>query len=298
MSVIDKRFFDKETEKYRANDIYGKRHSSWMIFVYAFLVLLTIGQLFPMIWLINFSLLKTGELFGTELLKWPNPFQWINYSQAYIDGHIARYFMNSVIVVGLSIFFSVLLSFMLAYACTRMEWKLRGLVYGIVLIGMMIPVHATLLPNFLWFKKFSLLDTYPGLIIPYVAFTLSFNTLIFSGYLQSVHRSLEESAMIDGCTIWGVLFKIVAPITKPAIITVAIMTFINNWNEFIMARTFLSSETIRTLPFAVINFVGEYSTNFAVQFACMVLVALPSLLIYFILSKYITEAVTSGAVKG
>lgn len=298
MSTNDKYDFEQETQKYKTNEMYRIRHTVGMTLIYAILILLTISALFPMVWLINFSLVKSGELYGTELLKWPNPFQWVNYQRAWVDGQILHYFINSVTVVGLSVFLSVLFSFMLAYACTRMEWKLRTLVYGIVLTGMMIPIHATLLPNFQLFKVFGLLDTYPGLIIPYIAFTLPFNTLMLSGYLHSVHRSLEESAMIDGCNNWGVMFKIVAPIMKPAIVTTTIITFINNWNEFIMARTYLSTENVRTLPFAVIKFNGEYSAQYAIQFAVMVCVAIPSLLTYFILSKYITEAVSQGAVKG
>lgn len=268
------------------------------MFLYFIMIILAVSQLFPLVWMIDYSLVKSGDLFGDEFMKIPQPIQWINYQKAWVDGKILQFCFNSVIIVGCTVIFAVLFSYMLAYACTRMEWKLRGLVYGFVLMAMMIPIHATLLPNFLLFKQFGLLDTYLGVIIPYVAFQLPFNTLVFTGFLSTVHRALEEAALIDGCTIWGVMFKIIAPITKPAIITVSIMTFINYWNEFIMANTFLSTEALKTLPFSVFKFVGEYSSNYAVIFACMVLVALPSILIYLFLSKYITSGVTMGAVKG
>jgi len=268
------------------------------ILLYLLLIIIALGQIFPLIWLINYSLVKSSELFGNDFLKWPNPFQWINYYHAWIDGHILLYFTNSVIVVGSSVILSVLLSFMLAYACMRMEWKLRTLTYGFVMLGMMIPIHATLLPNFMMFNATKIINTYWALIIPYTAFSLSFNTMVYSGFLKTIPRALEESALIDGCSIWGAMFKIIAPITKPAMVTVAIMTFIGNWNEFIMVNTYLSSDNLRTLPFSVYKFTGEYSSDYAIQFACMVLVALPSLLIYFILNKYITEGVTMGAVKG
>ncbi len=265
---------------------------------YGFLIGLAVGQIFPLVWLFNYSLVKSGDLFGTDFIKIPNPPLWQNYVRAWVDGQIFHYFINSVIVVGFSVILSVLISFLLAYACTRMEWKLSGLVYGFVLMGMMIPIHATLLPNFLLFNKLNLLDTHLGLIIPYVAFTVPFNTILISGFLQSIHRALEESAMIDGCSVWKTVFLIIAPITKPALITTAIMTFINNWNEFIMANTYLSTEAVRTLPFSVIKFVGYYRSDYAIQFACMAIVAIPSLIIYFALNKYITEGVTAGAVKG
>jgi raffinose/stachyose/melibiose transport system permease protein len=268
------------------------------ILIYALLIILALGQIFPLIWLINYSLVKSSELFGNDFLKWPQPFQWINYVHAWVDGHILLYFVNSIIVVGISVVFAVLFSFMLAYACMRMDWKLRTLTYSFVMLGMMIPIHATLLPNFMLFNSLKITDTYWALIIPYTAFNLAFNTMVYSGFLKTIPRALEESALIDGCSIWGAMFKIIAPITKPAMVTVAIMTFIGNWNEFIMVNTFISSDNLRTLPFSVYKFTGEYSSDYAIQFACMVLVALPSLLIYFILNKYITEGVTMGAVKG
>lgn len=281
------------------NSNYQAVFSKAKIFLfYAFLIGLALSQMFPLFWLFNYSLVKSGDLFGTEFIKIPNPPLWHNFVRAWVDGRIFQYFINSVIVVGCSVVLSVLVSFLLAYACTRMEWKLRGLVYGFVLMGMMIPIHATLLPNFLLFNKLRLLNTHLGLIIPYVAFTIPFNTIMIAGFLKSLHRALEESAMIDGCSVWGTIFRIIAPITKPALITTAIMTFMNNWNEFIMANTYLSTEDVRTLPFSVIKFVGYYRSDYAIQFACMAIVAIPSLIIYFALNKYITEGVTAGAIKG
>jgi len=268
------------------------------LIIYIVLIALAIGQLFPLIWLFDYSLVKSGDLFGAEFMKLPNPPLWNNFARAWVDGKIFHYFINSCIIVGVSVLLSMLVSLLLAYACTRMEWKLRGIVFGFALIGMMIPIHATLLPNFLLFNFFHLLNTHIGLIIPYVAFTIPLNTFMLSGFLKTIPRSLEESAMIDGCNIWGTLFKIIAPVTKPALITVAIITFVNNWIEFIMANTYLSSDDVRTLPFSVINFIGYYSSDYALQFACMAIVAIPSLLIYFALNKYITEGVTMGAVKG
>ncbi len=265
---------------------------------YAFLMGLAVSQMFPLFWLFNYSLVKSGDLFGAEFIKLPNPPLWQNFVRAWVDGQIFHYFINSVIVVGCSVVLTVLASFLLAYACTRMEWKLRGLVYGFVLMGMMIPIHATLLPNFLLFNTLGLLNTHLGLIIPYVAFAIPFNTIMIAGFLKSIHRALEESAMIDGCSVWGSMFLIIAPVSKPALITTAIMTFMNNWNEFIMANTYLSTEDVRTLPFSVIKFVGYYRSDYAIQFACMAIVAVPSLIIYFTLNKYITEGVTAGAVKG
>ena len=266
--------------------------------LYTFFVLFAVVQLFPLVWLLDYSLVKSGELFGSEVLRWPHPFQWINYAKAWVDGKIALYLWNSIVVVVGSVAASTVFAFMIAYACTRMKWRLRGVIYGVVMLGMVVPLHTTLLPNFVWFNVFGLINTRVGLMIPYVAFTLSFNTLIFSGMLSSLPRSVEESAWIEGAGIGRLLASIVAPMSLSAFATVIIMTFLNNWNEFIMAYTFLSSDRLRTLPFAIIRFQGQYSSAYAVQFACMFLVAAIPIALYFIFNRWIIAGATAGAVKG
>ena len=162
---------------------------------------------------------------------------------------------------------------------------------------MVIPIHTTLLPNFIWFGWFGLIDTRLGLVIPYVAFTLSFNTLIFMSQLQSLPASLEEAALVDGASWPRILWSVVLPLARPATITVSVMTFLTCWNEFIMANTYLASDDLRTLPFSIIRFQGQYSADYAAQFACMVIVAIPALVLYLAFSKHIMAGATSGAVK-
>lgn len=265
--------------------------------LYTLLILFAAAQLFPLLWLFDYSLVKSGELFGPDILRIPRPPQWSNFARAWYDGHIPQYFLNSVLVVGGSVLGATFLSFCVAYATTRMVWRLRALVYNIVLLGMVIPIHTTLLPNFIWFRMFGLYNTRVGLMIPYIAFNLAFNTLMFSGMMRSLPRSVEESAYLDGARMPVLLGQIIAPMVVPAIATVSIMTFLNGWNEFIMANTFLATESLRTLPFAVIRFEGQYASDYAIQFACMALVAIPPILLYFLLNRWIMAGVTAGAVK-
>lgn len=266
--------------------------------IYFFLILLAIIQIFPLLWVANYSLCKTGDLFGDELLKIPNPPQFNNYVRAFIDGKILQYFINSILIVSSSVFFAGLFSFMAAYACIRLEWKLRIAVYSFIMLGMVIPIHTTLLPNFLLFKYFKLLNNYLGLIIPYIAFNLSFNTLIITGIIKTLPKSLEESAVIEGCNIWQIIFKIIAPLSKAGFVTIGVMTFLNCWNEFIMANTYISKESLKTLPFAIIKFTGQYTSDYAIQFACMTLVTIPPIILFFFFNKYIMSGVTVGAIKG
>jgi len=267
------------------------------ILLYLFLAAFAVIQLFPLLWLFDFSLVKSGELFGPAILTIPHPAEWGNFVRAWHDGHIPQYFLNSVIIVGGAVVGATFLSFCAAYATTRMVWRLRLVAYNIILLGMIIPIHTTLLPNFIWFRLFGLYNTRIGLMIPYIAFNLSFNTLMFSSLMRSLPRSVEESAYIDGAGMPTLLSRVVAPMVVPAVATVSIMTFLNGWNEFIMANTFLASESLRTLPFAVIRFEGEYASDYAVQFACMTLVAIPPIILYFVFNRWIMAGVTAGAVK-
>jgi raffinose/stachyose/melibiose transport system permease protein len=265
---------------------------------FIFLGLLVIAQIFPLIWVFSYSIKKSGDLFGPELLSFPRDPQWINYQKAFIDGKILPYLFNTLKIVIPSVILGTIFPFCLAYACTRMEWKLKKFVWLIVVIGMTIPIHTTLLPNFLWYKTFHLIDTHLGLIISYMAFTMSFNSIVFSGLLAGIPKSMEESAFIDGAGYHVILPKIIAPMAITGFATVGVQTFLSHWNEFLMANTYLSSEVKRTLPFSIIRFTGQYSSDYAVQFACMALVALPPLVLYFVFNKWILAGVTAGAVKG
>lgn len=256
------------------------------------------GQLFPLIWMLDFSLCKSGDLFASGILKWPAPPQFGNYVTAWVNGKIPQFMLNSLIVTSATIVLTMLLSLTLGYAFTRMKWKMRGFFLTLVLMGMMIPLHVTLIPNFLVYTWMGILNTYIGLIIPYTAFSMPMGVFIMTGFMETIPRSLEEAAVIDGCSVYGIIFRIVMPLTKPACVTIAIMTFLTCWNEFIMAATYLSSDKFRTLPFAVMNFAGQYSSDYAVQFAVMALTAFPAIIVYLLLNEQITKGVTMGAVKG
>jgi raffinose/stachyose/melibiose transport system permease protein len=269
-----------------------------MAVLHIVLVFFALTQLFPLVWVFLYSLQRSGDLFGNDLLKLPADTQWHNYAQAWTDGQIVRYGLNSVIVVVSSTVISTVLAFCMGYALARMRWRLKRFALAAIVVGMVVPIHATLLPNFIWYGMFGLIDTRIGLIIPYVAFTLSFNTLVYASHFDGLPAALEEAALIDGASWPRILWTIIAPLATPATVTVAVMTFLAGWNEFIMANTYLASDELRTLPFAVIRFEGQYSSDYAVQFACMVVVALPALAIYLLFSKHIMAGATAGSVKG
>ena len=268
------------------------------IILWIVLIMVAVIQLFPLIWLIDFSLGSSNEMFTNGLLIIPEKIRWDNYVKAFVDGNFLHYLRNSILINTLAVVLVVIISIMAAFACQRMKWKFSGVISTLLVMGMMIPIHATLLPNYKIYNSLHLTDSIWALLIPYVAFSLPQGMFLMTGFLQSVPKELEEAAVMDGCGIYRIVFQIITPLLKPSIATVAIMTFLNNWNEFMMASTYLSSPKWKTLPFSVLEFTGEYSSNYAVQFAVMALTAAPAVIIYIILNKHITKGVAMGAVKG
>ncbi|GLB28247.1 ABC transporter permease [Lacrimispora amygdalina] len=255
-------------------------------------------QMFPLIWLIDFSLCNSNELFTNGILVWPKKIQWVNYFLAFTNGNFLHYLKNSLLINTLAVVLVLIISIMAAFACSRMEWKLKQAASILMVMGMMIPVHATLLPNYVIYDKLGITDTIWALLIPYVAFSLPQGFFLTTSFMSSIPKELEEAALIDGCGIYRILTIIIFPLMKSSIVTVSIMTYLNNWNEFMLAITYLSSKKWKTLPFAILEFTGQYSSNYAVQFAVMALSAAPALIIYIILNKHITKGVALGAVKG
>lgn len=266
--------------------------------IWIFFLIVAFLQLFPLIWLIDFSFNTSSDFYSSSILKWPSSPQWQNYVNAWVDGKFLKYFVNSLIVTAVTIVLTVVLSLTLSYAFTRMQWKLRPLFYSIILLGIMIPIHATLLPNFAIFKTLGLTNSYLGLILPYTAVSVPLATFMLTGFLRSIPKAMEESALMDGCSIYRIVFRIIAPLLMPALVTVIVTTFLNCWNEFIMASTFLSKDSLKTLPFSVMNFTGQYSSDYGSQFAVMVLTSVPAIIIYALFNEQITKGVTAGAVKG
>ena len=240
------------------------------------LIIVAVIQIFPLIWLVDFSLASSNEMFTSGLLIIPEKIQWGNYVKAFVDGHFLLYLKNSILINGLAVLLVIIVSIMAAFACRRMRWKLSGLVKTLLLMGMMIPIHATLLPNYKIYNTLGLTDTIWALLIPYVAFSLPQGMFLMTSFMESIPVELEEAAVMDGCGIYRIIFQVITPMLKSSIVTVAIMTFLNNWNEFMMASTYLSSPTWKTLPFSVLEFTGQYSSNYAVQFAVMALTAAPA----------------------
>jgi raffinose/stachyose/melibiose transport system permease protein len=163
---------------------------------------------------------------------------------------------------------------------------------------MMIPIHATLLPLFVILKNLHILDSYLALIIPYVAFALPMGIFILTGFLYSIPHELEEAACIDGCNIYQIFTRIILPLLKPGLATVAIFTYLSTWNELMFANTFISSENLKTITVGILSLAGQYTTDWGPIGAGLMIATIPTLIIYILLSDQVQKSLITGAVKG
>ena len=209
----------------------------FLVIKYICLVFFTVLCLYPLLWLLLSSFKTNTELYANP---WglPENFSFVNYIQAIEEGHILQYFGNSVIIAVSAVFVSVLLSSMVSYAITRMYWKLSKVTLSIFLLGMMIPVYAMVVPLFSMFNKMGLLNTHLAVILPHIGIAFPMAIFIMTGFMGSLPIEMEEAAVMDGCNIYQIFFKIIMPISKSSIVTVAVVTFINIWNDLLLPQTF------------------------------------------------------------
>lgn len=255
-------------------------------------------QIFPLIWLVFFSLKDNTQIFGGNVLFLPKPWVFENYVIALKNAKVGTYLFNSMIVTGSTIFMTLLISTMAAYAIARLRWKLNNLFLLFITTGMMIPVHASLLPLFLNFSKVGILNTRLSLILPYVAFAIPLATNVLTIFFRTIPIELEEAAVIDGCNIYQTFYKIMVPMVKPALITASIFTYLASWNELMFANTFINNASLKTLTVGIMSMVGEYATSWGPIGAGLVVTTIPSIIGYMLISKRLPDAMSAGAVKG
>lgn len=265
--------------------------------LYIGLVIVAVIQIFPLIWLFLFSLKDNREIFSGSPFALPTEFRWQNYQKVW-EGGIGTYFWNSVWITALAILLTVILASMATFAITRMTWKLSGLVLGLFMVGLMIPIHSSIIPLFSMFLNVNLIDSPWSIVITYTAYNLPITIMILLGFYYTFPREIEEAAIIDGCSIHRLFFKIVLPMTTPVLSTTVIINMIYNWNEFVFVNTFISSDKYKTLTVGIQNFVGQYMTDWGAIGATLIISVLPILVAFLFFSNKVVEGISASAIKG
>lgn len=261
-----------------------------------FLLLNSIGFLFPLYWMINLSLKEKSEVY-TNPFGLPSVLDKTNYSEAMQHVDFLHYLKNSAIYTISTIVIVLLLGSMLAYALTRMNWRRAPLVTTYISMGLIIPVQVIIIPLYMMNNTLHINGTYLSLILPYSAFALSSCVLMLSAFMRGLPKELEEAAAIDGSGTFSTFFRIILPTIRPALATQTVLLFMNTWNEFFLAFILGAKDAIRPLPVALLNFFTSIGVADWGQIgAVMILSSLPTVLIYIIGNKQIENALTAGAV--
>ncbi|WP_027091246.1 carbohydrate ABC transporter permease [Cohnella thermotolerans] len=250
-----------------------------------------------------FILFSSFKANNTEIATHPFglPKKWVfeNYKEAWVKAKINVYFFNSLYLALSSAVVGVLLAAATSFAITRMRFnRISSWVYQFVLIGMLIPGNVLFIAQYLLVQKLGILDTHWSLFLPYTAGALPFSVLLIAAFMRSIPHELEEAAVVDGMSVFRMFFQIVLPLTVPALVTVFIVNFLGNWNEYLLSFFFISKDALRTLPSGMVQFRDAFQTNYALVCTGIVFSVLPVLVMYTFLQRKIIEGLTAGSVKG
>lgn len=261
------------------------------------LMAFSISCIFPAVWLF-YSSMKSKAEFNENPIKLPSSLNFDHYIDVLTKSNIISWMGNTIRNTVISLVLVVAIGFIVGYFVARFRFKGRKALYGYFMVGMLVPIHALMIPMYVLFTKMGLGDSWYTLVFPYTAFGIPVTVFLVESYVQNIPKELEEAAAIDGSSFSRTLFTIIFPVCVPILVTAGILQFFSTWNEFTFALILISKETLKTVPVGLTIFKGQYSTDYPRMMTAMLLAILPAMAVYFAFSKQIIKGMVAGAVKG
>jgi multiple sugar transport system permease protein len=252
----------------------------------------------PFLWMVSTSLKESAYVIQFPPRLIPAEPTTVNFVKAWTANNFQLYFKNSLFVALPSVFFVVLFSAMMAYAFARFTFPGREIIFYSILLVLMVPNMVGIIPQFLLAKALGLRNSLWGLILFYVAGSIPFNTFLLRGFFETLPSELEDAILIDGGNYFTIFFRMILPLSKPALATVSIFSFLGFWDEFVLALTLIDDASKRTLPIAIATFQGQHGTDWGLVFAASLIAAVPVIIVFVSLQRYFVGGITSGAFKG
>jgi raffinose/stachyose/melibiose transport system permease protein len=275
---------------------FNRRKIRNSIVFYALISVFTILWLIPVFMVVITALKSESEFVTGGLLSLPHHIAWGNFIQAWTEGDMGLYMRNSLVISVIKVPLGIFIEALAAFALTRMRFRWEHPFFIFLFIGLMVPIQVTLVPLSLLANKFHLINSYFYLIVMYIAFGLSFGIVVLRGFFRQIPREIDEAAKIDGCSDFRIFWNIILPLSKPAIATLVILDFLATWNEFLLAQTFLTSNSRLTIPAGLLHFTTQYSANYTLMMAGVLLSIIPVGIVYLVFQKYFVSGM-GGAVK-
>jgi len=278
--------------------VYAKQRVVTNGLLYTFLVIGVAITVFPFLYMVSTSLKGPVYVFEYPPRFIPAEPTLHNFVAAWTSKRFDRYFLNSVLVTISTTLLVVLFSSMMAFAFARSQFVFRRPLFYSIMIFMMMPAMTLIVPQFMLASRLNLLDSLPGLVIVYVAQNLPLSTFLLTGFFQQVPRELEEAARIDGASSWTIYWRIMLPLSKPALATAAIFSSLGAWDEYPWALTVLNDPLKRTLPVGIAAFHGVFYSDWGLVFAASLIAIAPIITLFVLLQRYFIKGVITGAIKG
>jgi len=267
------------------------------IFQYFVLSIVVLAVIIPIVMLI-FGALKTRGEFMTRPYTIPIPPNWENFAKVLSIPTFWTMLLNSFLVMLATTTGVVIICSMAAFALSRMKFRGQNFVFNFLTLGLMFPITIAILPVYLVIRQIHLTDSLWGVILIQTAFQLSIGIVILRGFFRSVPSELQDAAYIDGCNAFGFFWRIMLPLTRPALAAVASLTMVLSWNDLLVPLVVLNSESLWTLPLGTMQFQGQYGVNLALVAAFLTLSAVPAIIFYFFAQRQLISGLTAGAIKG
>lgn len=273
---------------------------SWIsrAIIYLLLVAGSFFCLFPIFWMVRTSLIDMGELYQIPPGLIPKFLNWDNYRTALNAYPFGRFFMNSVIITSLAILGVLISSSLCAYSFSRIDWKGRDKVFGVILTGLMIPFFVVMIPQYVFWNALHLTDTFVPLVAPAWFGGGVFNIFLLRQFFLGIPRELDEAAKVDGAGHLRIYAVIIVPLAKQAMIVIGLLTFLANWNDYLGPLAFITSEKNYTLMQGLTLFQGSYSAQWNLMMAATTVIVIPSLVIFLIAQRHFIEGIAMTGIKG
>jgi raffinose/stachyose/melibiose transport system permease protein len=263
---------------------------------YVFLLGCVCTALFPLVWVFMSSFKTNAEILSNGI-SLPSRFSFDGYTQALKISPILQYFFNSVVITSITTVVNVFFLAMAAYIFARYQFRGKNILYLLLSLSLVIPMTALLHPVYMTINALHLANKKSGLVLVYTALNLPMSLLILRGTFQSIPRSMEEAAVMDGAGFVRVFFQIMLPMAKSGLASAGVLTFLNCWNEFTFALVLTSSQSARTLPLSLSYFTSQFSFNYTAMFAAIVIAIIPSIVVFALFQEQIVRSLTAGAIK-
>ena len=268
-----------------------------LVALWVALIAIAVLWIAPFVFIVFTSLKANSTVMGESAFAPPASLEWSNYSVAWVRGNFGTTFLNSVLITIVKVPLGLIISAMAAYALSRIPMRGGRAIFLLILFGTMLPFQVMLAPLFTLVNQFGLINTYVGIILPYLAFGVPYQVFILHGFFSEVPKELSEAALIDGASHFTIFRRIFLPVSVPVLAALLILDFVATWNEFAMALVILQDNSKWTLPLGLMSFQSQFTNDYGQLNSAIVMTVLPATIVYLIFQRYFVSGLTAGAIK-